>query len=264
MDKLTKNNYSVKNWNTLFPNNEVILSNLNIDNSWTEFFKKEIVQKQLKEIGEYLSHCLKVTNGEVNIFPYPELLFSALNMTPLYQVKVVILGQDPYFKFEQNTKVPQAMGLSFSVPKGIKIPPSLANIYKNLLKYKHINKEPPHGNLAFLSYQGVLLLNTSLTVQEGCPNSHEKIWKGVTDELIKYISDNTEHVVFMLWGGPSFSKLNLIDTNKHKVSISSHPSPLSYSNKLRNYDSFENTDHFGETNKYLTENGKSSILWEII
>lgn len=264
--KLKKTTYNVMSWKEKYPDYNVDLSKLPIHESYKNFTEKKEIKEELDEISEYLSHCLKVTNGNVNIFPYPDLTFNALNVTPLDKILVVVLGQDPYFNAERynGTIVPQAMGLSFSVPKEFKIPSSLININNNLLKYGHIKKLPLHGNLSFWAYQGCLLLNTTLTVQEGCPNGHEKKWKTLTDELIKYISDNTEHIVFILWGGPSYSKINLIDQTKHKVIVSSHPSGLSYKNKLRQHESFENTDFGGETNKYLKEHNKNTILWQII
>lgn len=264
--KLKKSSYDIQSWKEKYPTYNVNLNKLPIHNTYKPFFESDEITKQLNDINEYLSHSLETSKGKLNIFPYPDLVFNALNITPLDKVNVVILGQDPYFNFDKNNGnlVPQAMGLSFSVPKEFKIPPSLVNIYNNMLKYGHIKKIPSHGNLSFWAYQGCLLLNTSLTVQEGCPNCHEKIWKKITDGLIKYISDNTENIVFVLWGGPSFSKINLIDQNKHKVIVSSHPSGLSYKNKLRQYESFENTNHFGEINKYLKEHNKNTILWQII
>ena len=206
-----------------------------------------------------------MTDGKIKIYPYPNLLFNAFILTPLSNVKVVILGQDPYHcnEIHHDKIIPQAMGLSFSVPKGMKIPSSLQNIYKNLLKYKHIEIKPNHGNLSFWAYQGCLMLNTSLTVQHSYPNSHSKYWLPFTDKIIKYISNKLNNIVFVLWGNPALNKLNLIDQNKHKIIISSHPSGLSYNKKLKNYDSFENTDHFGEINKYLKEKNKKQIIWQV-
>lgn len=264
--QLNKNNYLIKSWAEQYPDFKVDIGNLPINSSWDEFKQTEEFQKCVLRLNKYLSYCLNLTKGKVNIFPYPELIFNAINITPLDKIKVVILGQDPYFNSEiVNGKIiPQAMGLSFSVPKNVIIPPSLVNISNNLIKFKHIDKKPTHGNLAFWAYQGCLLLNTTLTVQEKCPNGHEDKWKELTDLLIEFISNNTENVVFMLWGAPALKKLILIDQDKHKVSISSHPSPMSCQSKLRNYEAFIDTDHFGEANKYLQEHGKSTILWEIV
>lgn len=264
MNKLSINNYDIKSWAEKYPDYNVQLDKIKIHPSWNEYINNEIVQENLIKINEYLSYCLKTTNGKIKIYPYPDLVFNSLNITPLENIKVVILGQDPYYNsFEINDQIiPQGMGLSFSVPIGIDIPPSLVNIIKNLIKFGHLQKYPNHGNLSFWAYQGCLLLNTTLTVQEKCPNGHEKKWTDITDELIKHISANTEHVVFVLWGAPSLRKLNLINTDKHKVIISSHPSPLSYRSKLRQYGSFEETNHFGEINKYLIEHDKEPIIWQ--
>ena len=190
-----------------------------------------------------------------NVFPDPDTIYNAFNHIDINNLKVVILGQDPYFR------PGQAMGLSFSVPDKIKVPPSLINIYENLVKFGHMNTIPKHGNLTKWAEQGCLLLNSSLTVIEGLPNSHEVMWKPITDAIIKYISENTNNVVFFLWGGPSIKKLGLIDVTKHKVSISSHPSPLSYKNSVGKYGSFCQTDHFTVANEYLKEHGKEPINW---
>lgn len=267
MNKLSTIDYNIASWAEKYPDYNVKLDTLYIHPLWNSFFDDQNIKNKLKEIGEYLSHCLKITKGKVNIFPYPDLVFNSLNITPLDNIKVVIIGQDPYFNcFNTNNKIiPQAMGLSFSVPMGMDLPPSLVNIYNNLLKFGHIRKKPKHGNLSFWAYQGCLMLNAALTVQEKCPNGHEKKWSDITDGLIKYISDNTENIVFVLWGAPALKKLEakLIDDKKHKVIISSHPSPLSCRNKLRQYKSFEETDHFGEINKYLKEHDKEPIIWQL-
>ena len=264
--QLSIKKYNVKPWNKKYPDYEVKLDKLKIHDSYDEFTKEKSFKKRLKRINEYLSHCLKVTDGKVGIYPYPDLVFNSLNTTPLDKIKVVILGQDPYIKEEiyDDKAIPQAMGMSFSVPKGIKIPPSLNNIYDNLIKYGHMDNKPKHGNLSFWAYQGVLLLNTALTVQKGCSNSHEKYWIELTDDLIKFISDKTDNVVFVLWGGPSLNKINLIDQKKHKVIISSHPSPLAFNKQLRQYSSFKDKDHFGEINEYLKSKGKGTVVWKIV
>ena len=266
LHKLSINNYKILTWNEKFPNNDVDILSLPINNSWDEFINCVKFISASKDINKYLSYCLKQSNNKVNIFPYPDLLFSAFNVTPLDKIKVVILGQDPYFNWElhNNKYIPQAMGLSFSVPIGINIPPSLDNIYNNLLKNGHFKKKPTHGNLTFWAYQGCLLLNPTLTVQQKCPNGHQKYWNEITDDLIKFISDKTNNIVFVLWGLNSLQKLNLIDNKKHLVLISSHPSGQSYNNPLRTYKPFSQSDHFGQINEYLTKVGKSSILWQFL
>lgn len=270
---LSINNYNYKSWGDFFENSTVDLSKLYIHDSWKPFFKKIKKESPWERLNKYLSHCLKVSENEVDIFPYPDLVFDALNVTPLNKIKVVIIGQDPYFNFEHinnpDSKIPQAMGLSFSVPVGVAIPSSLNNIYKNLIKFGHIDKYPNHGNLIFWAYQGCLMLNASLTVQHGHKNSHAKFWSKITDELINYISCNCDNIIFTLWGSFALSKLDLIDEKKHHVLISSHPSGLSNNKtifskkKNKTFQSFNDTDHFGEINNILRKNGKNEIIWRL-
>ena len=183
------------------------------------------------------------------IFPTGSMIFNAFNQTPYHQVKVVILGQDPYHQ------PGQAMGLSFSVKAGCKIPPSLVNIYKEL------NKDigmpiPTTGDLTHWAKQGVLLLNSVLTVRADEPASHSKIgWIDFTDEVIKIISNQKKEVVFLLWGNFAQQKQILIDATKHKILKAAHPSPLSAHN------GFFGCKHFSSTNQYLTEKNKNPIDW---
>lgn len=269
-NKLDADDYTIKSWEEVYPDFNVDLTQLPIHNSYSEFYEGEIFQDNIKLINKYLSYCLNFSNGKVKIFPYPALVFNALNTTPLDKIKVVILGQDPYFDSEMHqvnnveTEVPQAMGLSFSVPNHMKIPSSLKNIYKNLIKYKHMQEVPGHGNLSFWAYQGCLLLNTILTVQKKCQNGHKPKWSKLTDALIQFISDHTENVVFMLWGGNAYEKYKLIDNKKHKIIVSSHPSGLSCTTKFKTYECFNDTDHFGQANEYLESHNKTPIIWKII
>lgn len=264
---LTVANYSVVTWQTKFPNLNIDLNTLPINTTWEPFFKQKQSQKQIRKINDYLTEKFKKNNGVYNVYPYPDLVFSALNSTPLNRIKVVILGQDPYhdaFYCESTDKIiPQAMGLSFSVPIGIEKPPSLKNIFKNQLAFNQIISEPTHGNLITWAYQGCLMLNTSLTVMRKNANSHSEIWTPLTDDLIRYISDNTQNVVFVLWGGPALEKYGLIDNTKHKIIVTSHPSGLSVSNKLRGNPAFKDYDHFGKINEYLKIYKKSPIVWQI-
>jgi len=257
--------YPYKTWGEKYPDHKVSLKSLPVHSSWNEFMKGEYEQPYFKKLESNLSYCLKKTDGTINIYPYPDLVFKALEITPLEGIKMVCFGQDPYFKNETHNNImyPQAMGLSFSVPLGIKVPSSLRNIYKNLAKYNHFIEMPTHGNLEFWACQGCLMLNTSLTVQHGHKNSHAKYWVPFTDELIKYISDKKKNVIFVLWGGPALKKGNLIDARKHKIIISSHPSGLSYTKPLRHYRPFIDQDHFGIINKYLKEHGKQEIVWQL-
>lgn len=265
MELISIYNYNFKTWSEKYPDQQTYINKLKLDKSWHDF-KKNINNRQiLLKINKYLTNCLIKSNLNIKIFPYPNLLFYALNLTPLNMVRSVILGQDPYFNFEiiNNKIIPQAMGLSFSVPVGIKIPSSLNNIFDNLLKYRHIKNKPAHGNLESWANQGVLLLNTALTVQAGHPNSHQNIWAPYTDNLIKYISDNLNNINFVLWGAPALKKAVLINKYKHNIIISSHPSGLSCNKPLRSFPCFRDVDHFGLINKYLATHGKNQIDWNI-
>jgi len=271
---LSTDNYNLKKWNEQFASDkknsfDVDIRNLLVHESWKQFIESNDIKSSWEKINTHLTKSLNLTKGKCEIFPYPDLLFNALNTTPLNKVNVVILGQDPYPKLEQD--IPQAMGLSFSVPQGLTIPSSLSNILKNLKKYKHINDTPTHGNLSSWANQGCLMINASLTVQEGHPNSHEKLWTQFTDHLIKFISDNTKNTVFVLWGKFALKKWEdgIIDDSKHHIISSSHPSGLSntksmYSNKFNNtFPAFNDFDHFGEINKYLIKTKKIEIKWEL-
>ena len=191
-------------------------------------------------------------NNEVNlaILPKPDLVFSAFNHFGIDELNVVIIGQDPYINKEQ------AMGLSFSVPKGVKLPPSLKNVYKCIENTCEITMDFENGDLTNWAKQGVLLLNTTLTVFEKNSNSHKKIWKGFSLDLLKYISDNTENVIFMLWGNDAKKLSKVIDSNKHHILEHTHPSPLSRK-------TFLECNHFQKANKILKKLGKKEIDWTI-
>lgn len=178
-------------------------------------------------------------------------LFNCFRYTPLNEIKAVILGQDPYH--EPN----QAHGLCFSVKEGVKLPPSLVNIYKEIQDDLGIN-EPDRGDLTKWAKEGILLLNTSLTVREHLANSHSKCgWAWFTDSVIKLVSENTENVVFILWGGNARSKTRLIDQSKHLILQSAHPSPLSA------FNGFFGSKPFSKTNAYLKAHNKQPIDWDL-
>lgn len=221
-------------------------------NSWKVLFDEN--KEELNKINDSLIKT-KIT--------YPERIniFRAFELAPLDSLTTVILGQDPYPSYEiiNKIKIPQATGLAFSVPKEIKIPSSLKNIFRNLYKYKHINKYPEDGDLTWLAKQNVLLLNTSLTVEEDKKLSHSRLWQHMTDTIINYISNNKSNIVFVLWGAHAVSKKYLIDESKHKIIISSHPSGLSCNKKLGIHPEFNNTDWFGEANIYLEKHKKQLI-----
>ena len=183
-------------------------------------------------------------------YPPGRLIFNAFNLCPFDQVRVVIIGQDPYHE------PGQAMGLSFSVPDGVALPPSLLNIYKEIQADLGI-APPPSGYLTRWSEQGVLLLNATLTVRAHQANSHQRMgWTTFTDAAIRALSTGRDHLVFMLWGGFARSKKYLIDTSRHLVLESVHPSPLS-----ANRGGWFGQHQFSRCNAYLAENGLDPIQW---
>ena len=253
---LTKKQFNkIPTWKKTFPDNNVDISILNYHSSWSEMFEVLFNDDRMKLIKNTLSNELK-KNSDAKIYPSPDLLFNTFCLTPFKKTKVVFIGQDPYFN------AGEAMGLSFSVPHGTKIPSSLRNILENGKKNGHIDINPQHGNLEFWAMQGCLMLNTALTVMDGNKFCHAQTWKWFTDKIIRYISNKKEKVVFVLWGGPAYDKINLIDLDKHEVIISSHPSGLSADKPLRGYPPFNKFDHFGEINKILKNWNMDEIIWQ--
>ena len=196
-----------------------------------------------------LSDFVKQEYASTTVYPPPKLIFNAFDTCPFEAVRVVILGQDPYHGARQ------AHGLSFSVPDGTKVPPSLKNIYKEL--HDDVGKDIPQvGNLERWAEQGVLLLNATLTVRAGSPGSHQgKGWEQFTDAVIRKLSDEREHLVFMLWGNYAKAKGAYIDRTKHLVLEAAHPSPYSA------HSGFFGCKHFSKANEYLKKNGSTPILW---
>ena len=221
---------------------------VNIGNDWDEILKDEFQKDYYLRIRSFL----KVEYSSRTIFPSMYDIFNALKYTSYSGTRVVILGQDPYHE------IGQAHGLSFSVKKGIKIPPSLVNIYKEL--NTDIGMEiPSHGELTSWAKQGVLLLNATLTVREGQANSHQNIgWSIFTDEVIKKLNERNEPLVFILWGGNARSKKKYITNPCHLVIESAHPSPLSA------YNGFFGSRPFSRANEFLEKNGQSKINWNSI
>lgn len=214
---------------------------------WDEALAPLFADERYKKIREFL----KSEYSTRVIYPDMYDLYNCFRYTPLDNVKAVILGQDPYH--EPN----QAHGLCFSVRRGVPLPPSLKNIYKEIEEDLGI-REPDCGDLTKWANQGVLLLNTTLTVREHMANSHSKCgWAWFTDSVIKLVSEKCENVVFILWGGNARSKMPLIDTQKHLILQCAHPSPLSA------YNGFFGCKFFSKTNNYLTSHGKQAIDWDL-
>jgi uracil-DNA glycosylase len=194
------------------------------------------------------SFLQKEIAAQKTIFPPLPQVFEALNLCDLNQVKVVIIGQDPYHQ------TGQANGLAFSVPSGFKLPPSLKNIFKELNSDLNINLQ--NGDLSAWAKQGVLLLNTVLTVEAAKPNAHSnKGWEIFTDQIIQIVNEQDQQVVFILWGKPAQSKIKCIDMSKHFCIESPHPSPLAA------YRGFFGSKPFSKTNNYLKSLGKAPIVW---
>ncbi len=199
-----------------------------------------------------LVHFVKSAYGSAKCFPPGKLIFNAFDLCPPEKTKVVILGQDPYHG------PGQAHGLCFSVPRGVPHPPSLINIFKELEKDVK-TPYPKSGNLSPWAKQGVLLLNTTLTVQANRAGSHQgKGWEKFTDQVIHILSNNYKNIVFLLWGSYAKQKIKIIDREKHFVLTSGHPSPLSAN---RGY--WFGNSHFSKTNDYLTSKGKKPINWNL-
>ena len=189
--------------------------------------------------------------GLAEIYPPKQLIFNAFNHFNIEDLKVVIIGQDPYHQPNQ------ANGLAFSVQDGIKIPPSLINIFKEICTNLEIPYNKPNsGNLTYLAKQGVLLLNNTFTVRQSKPNSHLKIWKGFSDRIIDYILENKKDVIFMLWGGNAKKIIEKKDMSNHHVFKSNHPSPLS-----ANRGGWFNLNMFNDVNVKLRELEKEEIKW---
>ena len=221
-------------------------SNVQIHASWKSELKEEFEKPYFVEIKEYL---LREKREKV-IYPPGSLIFNAFNLTPFDRVKVVILGQDPYHG------PGEAMGLSFSVPSGVRIPPSLNTIFKELNTDCDI-PIPKHGDLSYWATQGVLLLNAMLTVEHKKPGSHKNIgWQQFTDNVIAKLSQNRSGLVFLLWGNFAKNKGSMIDRNKHLVLEAAHPSPLAGG-------AFFGCRHFSKTNAYITHQGLEAIDWRI-
>lgn len=213
-------------------------------------WEEVIALEKQKDYYKNLKNEIDKKYEETIVFPKKENIFKAFTLTKLDNLKVVILGQDPYHG------VGQAQGLAFSTPSNIKNPPSMQNILKEIESDLRRKSVCENGDLTTWAEQGVLLLNTVLTVQESKAGSHQKLgWEIFTDNIIKYISQNCNDIVFLLWGSPAIKKSNLIDKNRHHILTSAHPSPLSA------YRGFFGCKHFSKTNDILKTLNKKEIIW---
>jgi len=222
---------------------------IKLEASWLELLASEFEEPYIQELKSFL---LSEKKQGKSIFPDGQLIFNAFNTTPFNKVKVVILGQDPYHGPNQ------AHGLSFSVNHGVRIPPSLRNIYKEL--NQDLNMDiPMHGCLQSWAEQGVLLLNATLTVEKEKAGSHQgKGWEQFTDKVIQLLNEKREGLVFLLWGSYAQKKGQFIDTNRHLVLKAPHPSPLSA------HRGFFGTKPFSQANAYLEKQNCLKINWELL
>ena len=228
---------------------QAILARVQMPEDWKLALIDELTSQNMDNLREFLKQ--EYGSGK-SIYPKASQMFNAFNLTPLSNVKVVILGQDPYHG------PGQAMGLSFSVPKIIPMPPSLRNIGKEMAD--DIGTVPPkHGDLTHWAQQGVLLLNASLTVEEGMAGSHQgKGWEQFTDAVIDVVNKQTSNTVFILWGSKAKLKGKFIDTEKHLILSAVHPSPLA-----ANRGGFFGSKPFSKANEYLVQHGKQAIDWQL-
>lgn len=226
-------------------NNTTSLMTELLPEDWKTVLRAEMQQPYFLELEKRVDRSYET----LTVYPPRHLLFEALRLCPLQSLRVVILGQDPYHGPSQ------AHGLSFSVNPGIRFPPSLRNIYKELLTDLPGYEVPLDGDLRSWAVQGVLLLNAILTVEAGLPGSHAKWgWEQFTDQVIRCISNSCEHVVFLLWGNFAGSKSHLIDASRHLILKAAHPSPLARG-------AFFGSKHFSQANAYLTAQGRLPINW---
>lgn len=220
-----------------------------LEESWRKVLQDEFSKSYMQKLLDFLQ---QEKNEGRTLYPETKNIFEAFEHTPFDKVKVVILGQDPYHGPDQ------AHGLSFSVQKGVTFPPSLRNIFKELMfEFKDFNY-PIHGDLSYWANQGVLLLNAALSVEANKPGSHQKKgWYTFTDKVLQTLSENRSGIVFVLWGKYAQAKASLIDQNKHHVLISAHPSPFSA------HRGFLGNGHFKKVNEILEREGKKVIDWQI-
>lgn len=270
--------YNFKSWKECFPTNKIKLRSLIFNPKWNHFF--DIIENKpyFKRMEEILSDIL-VKNKQTMV-PHAELVFNSFNILSPFQIKAVFIGQDPYTDIKKINKmdIPQAMGFSFSVPFGYPKPPSLSNIYSNMIDFNHLKSMPTTGCLSYWIIQGCFMINAALTTFFGVKNAHSTIWKSFTEDLLNYLNNEFEDLIFVVWGKPAHLLCQSIDPKKHRIITSSHPSPMSFTNtftgtsygtfknprdkKIITYPSFKSVDHFGKINDFLPKGKK--ILWDLL
>lgn len=254
---LTKKQMSkLPSWQEKFPDMQIDIFTLPYHPSWEPLFEILRNSEQTKRVNEVLTAVFE-NDPNAMMYPKPDLLFNAFILTPFKKVRVVFIGQDPYFNQSE------AMGLSFSVPHGMTIPSSLQSILANGKNNGHMKYDINHGNLEFWAMQGCLMINASLTVLDKQRNCHAATWNWTTDRVIKYLSFTCDRLIFVLWGGFAYGKIKHIDQDKHEVIISSHPSGLGANQSMQGYSSFNKLDQFGEINKIFKKWGEREILWQL-
>lgn len=269
--------YNFPNWSKYYPDKKVNILELFTNSRWQGFVDEIYTRKYIYEINDTLT---KIIKEKREIVPYPQLLFNSFNCVSPNKLRVVIIGQDPYPCFETHTniKIPHASGFSFNLPFGCKQAKTFHNIVKNLKKYNHVDNDydVESGSLSYWVLQGVFLFNSALTTILTKSNVHTKLWKDFSKDFISYINNNMKDIVFLVWGRDAYNICKNIDTSKHHLIISSHPSPLAfnktfsvcetkgkYKNKKKVYPEFCNCDHFGLANQWLISKGKNPIIWHI-
>ncbi len=220
-----------------------------IENTVQTDWKDLLLTLDTGSLDKFLTQEKEMFEDILEIYPPEDLIYNCFNQFDIKNMKVCIIGQDCYHQ------PCEAMGLCFGVPDGTKIPPSLRNIYKEISSDFDIETKHRNGNLTYLAKQGILLLNSALTVRQNNPNSHQKQWTPYTDKLIKMVSDQTEGVIFILWGRNAQDKIKLINTKKHHIIKGTHPSPLSASR------GFFGCRHFSKCNEILQSINKDPINW---
>lgn len=259
---LGENYKFAERWTTFFDSGKS-LNDIPFHHSWLILFALLRKNKKYKILNDKLKKLIK-DKRHTKLYPFPMYTFSAFLATKATNLKCVFIGQDPYFNMgiSGDLYVPQSTGLSFSVPNGVNIPSSLQNIFSNMKKYGHIKQSPKTGNLWYWAAQGCLMLNSALTVEDSQKEIHLKWWEWFTDYVIQYISQYMTDIVFILWGGYAYKKIQYIDLDKHHTIISSHPSGFSAHKPFQNYPAFMDEDHFGKINQIMEKVGKTKILWE--